>query len=63
MGSTPLTWTIVLAKAMGAHATSVVGTLQSQKGQLNNLLLLGEGLVGQQDAHFVGERLIPVGPA
>ena len=43
--------------------TGVVGTLQSQKGQLNNLLLLGEGIVWQQDGHFVGERLTPVGPA
>ena len=43
--------------------TGVVGTLQSQKGRLNNLLLLGEGIVWQQDGHFVGERLTPVGPA
>jgi len=43
--------------------TGVVGTLQSQKGQLNNLLLLGEGIVWQQDGNFVGERLSPVGPA
>lgn len=43
--------------------TGVVGTSQSQKGQLNNLLLLGEGIVWQQDGHFVGERLTPVGPA
>jgi len=40
-----------------------VGTLQSSKGQLNNLLLLGEGIVWQQDGHFVGETLTPVGPA
>jgi len=44
-------------------AAGVVGTVQSQKGQVNNLLLTGERLVWQRDGHFVGERLTPVGPA
>ncbi len=43
-------------------ATGVVGTLHSEKGQHNNLLLLGEGIAWQQDGHFVRERPTPSAP-